>query len=735
MSDVFPQERLGVILAAALKAPGNNRRFHAAGLIDHSGAIAKDWCEQWPRLSVLDKATVRANPSQFMAQVDDIVYRGSTSGSRSDAYLFFAGTAWNQQRLQTRQAQLDWWGITPAVPIVNVASRLPPGRPGDLAVVGEINQGLLQQLRICLAQTESVIRGYPSQLCQVASYLTEPLPPIKAVICTGELLFEHQKDLLERVFQAPVIDEYGCHEGAISGMSCPERGNLHLDEQRCFYEVIDGALVVTDLWNEVMPLVRYRCGDGVALGRSPCACGRPGLVAKVLGRLEDRIQTAKGIQLTGMVPLPSLPHIDFYRLERRSPFELAAWVKLQPHLTPLDAIQAQQSLRNWVESIFGTVQLTLNFEPEQVTNPPKPEPLEDLAWVEWLTQKSIGHWLAQPRMPTGEARAAAQLLQSLLTPNVIGLHLPPAIEAAIFQLLEQPIAKHPQVESLTLRILYFACSCLTQQALAEQCYEKIRARQQRTFLTDPHLDLDQRIAALFLATQPIAWEQMDLLQPVPLDSLHIFHLLSAFETGLGFYPGDRRGNVAKKLLPPLAVLIGDLSFWAQQLTLGHLHHWQALITGCEMQPLPRHSDTPVALWLRWRHRLLTDPASPETRAMLGKLKAIATTPATEARFFVEKSYYQLLRGQPFNTPQQWLERIETHAGGLPSRPKNKTKDLTPWLPLVRALVQPCLDQGERELAYRCLGAVSLASRQNSAFERLTIAFNHKQSFLLDLAPW
>jgi hypothetical protein len=111
------------------------------------------------------------------------------------------------------------------------------------------------------------------------------------------------------------------------------------------------------------------------------------------------------------------------------------------------------------------------------------------------------------------------------------------------------------------------------------------------------------------------------------------------------------------------------------------------------------------------------------------LQAIATSPAEVARLQIESGYYQIWKNQPLD-PQEWLPLIETHAAGLSSG-TGQTADLTPWMPIVRALVGPLQQAGQGDLAYRCLVAASLSSRQQSAFERLTTRYNRKQSVLID----
>ena len=83
--------------------------------------------------------------------------------------------------------------------------------------------------------------------------LEVPLGTVAKDAETGEVLFEFQEELLKSVFQAPVINEYGCQETGISGLSCPEGGRLHLDIDRCLYEIIDGELVME---GEIAPVVK-----------------------------------------------------------------------------------------------------------------------------------------------------------------------------------------------------------------------------------------------------------------------------------------------------------------------------------------------------------------------------------------------------------------------------------------------------------------------------------------------
>ena len=65
-----------------------------------------------------------------------------------------------------------------------------------------------------------------------------------------------------------------------------------------------GELVATGLVNSVMPLIRYRTGDRVRLGREPCECGRAfPVLAEVEGRIDDTLYRQDGTPVGRLDPV------------------------------------------------------------------------------------------------------------------------------------------------------------------------------------------------------------------------------------------------------------------------------------------------------------------------------------------------------------------------------------------------------------------------------------------------
>jgi phenylacetate-CoA ligase len=121
--------------------------------------------------------------------------------------------------------------------------------------------------------------------------------------------------VIEAVFGCPVFNRYGCREVGIIASECPAHDGLHVAAEGLVVEVLCdgrparpgelGAVVVTDLLNRAMPLIRYRVGDAAVPEDRPCACGR-GLprLRSVTGRVADFLVGADGRLVAG----PFLAH-------------------------------------------------------------------------------------------------------------------------------------------------------------------------------------------------------------------------------------------------------------------------------------------------------------------------------------------------------------------------------------------------------------------------------------------
>ncbi|MEZ0536986.1 phenylacetate--CoA ligase family protein [Caldicellulosiruptoraceae bacterium PP1] len=156
------------------------------------------------------------------------------------------------------------------------------------------------------------IYGYPSYIYQFAKLMLENNKrfsfKLKGVVTTAENLYGHQRELIEKAFDCPVINEYGARDAGILAFQC-KNNKMHLNILNAFYEIIDkdtkkekkdleqGLIVVTDLHNYIMPRLRYVLGDVVTFSNSKCSCGiETPILKEIDGRDDEFFLTKTGEQ-------------------------------------------------------------------------------------------------------------------------------------------------------------------------------------------------------------------------------------------------------------------------------------------------------------------------------------------------------------------------------------------------------------------------------------------------------
>jgi phenylacetate-CoA ligase len=155
--------------------------------------------------------------------------------------------------------------------------------------------------------------GYVSMLCDYARFCSNKLDNIsitpRCIITTAEVLTSRQKKILQSVFKTKVYNEYGCGELGTIAHEC-EHGNMHISAENMIVEILDGnricedgelgEIVVTELNNLAMPLIRYRLGDYASISAKACKCGRQlPILNEVKGREYDTITLANGKKIHG----------------------------------------------------------------------------------------------------------------------------------------------------------------------------------------------------------------------------------------------------------------------------------------------------------------------------------------------------------------------------------------------------------------------------------------------------
>jgi len=147
-------------------------------------------------------------------------------------------------------------------------------------------KNFLKFIRIINKFKPTFVYGYAQSVFEFAKFIVDEKIDIrhlkfKAVIVTGEMIFDWQRKIIKQAFGCPVVNEYGCTEVGIIGIECP-MGGMHIMSDALFVEFLkngkmidsQGEIVVTELNNFYSPLIRYKVGDKGILSNSLCPCGR-----------------------------------------------------------------------------------------------------------------------------------------------------------------------------------------------------------------------------------------------------------------------------------------------------------------------------------------------------------------------------------------------------------------------------------------------------------------------------
>ena len=148
-----------------------------------------------------------------------------------------------------------------------------------------------------------------------------------SIITTAEVLLPGQREFLEETFGGQVFNRYGCREVSVIASECDRHRGMHVSAETFVVEIVPhptvappaGRVVLTDLLNFSMPLIRYEIGDVAAwLEEQQCPCGRNlPLLSEVQGRTTDFLILQDGRHISGpaltlvVADMPEVRQVQF----------------------------------------------------------------------------------------------------------------------------------------------------------------------------------------------------------------------------------------------------------------------------------------------------------------------------------------------------------------------------------------------------------------------------------------
>ncbi len=172
--------------------------------------------------------------------------------------------------------------------------------------------------------------GYVSAFTQICKYLDKiQAPPIDcgvtSIIAVAEGLSDYCRQSMEKYFGVPVVSRYSNMENGILAQEYPGQRHFNINWASYVIEILHedrdepvpygtpGRIVLTDLFNYVMPMIRYDTGD---LGIMDLDDSGTPVLKSVLGRSADMIYDTHGemINPTIVLELKYYPEIRQFQL-------------------------------------------------------------------------------------------------------------------------------------------------------------------------------------------------------------------------------------------------------------------------------------------------------------------------------------------------------------------------------------------------------------------------------------
>lgn len=204
------------------------------------------------------------------------------------------------------------------------------------------------------------ISGYPFALRKLAEAQDEGELHItpKILQSGGDPLLQHDKDYIQKVFNAQIINVYAASEFLLIGLGKDAYGGMYLMENNLLFEINATCTLITNLFNYTLPLIRYRMADRLQpiedtlhilpFTKVKSIIGRTELVPIFINERgeEDFISDA-------IITEIFIKNITKFQMHLISKKDFVFKVCLEPHIKKTEAHDAIKQLEKKLRSILG----------------------------------------------------------------------------------------------------------------------------------------------------------------------------------------------------------------------------------------------------------------------------------------------------------------------------------------------------------------------------------------------
>jgi len=330
----WPEERLielqQMLLSALLSHAKDNSDYYSEALREFDsftpGQLTDDLVSKLP---IASRQTLQTEGDRFIVLEHDpshgTLSEFKTSGSTSKP----VAVTWNQYAYSFVHAKTfryhQWHGSEPTrkMSSLKVCPRDADGNevgsntrdwyplmPGGKWVQQTVTWPIARQMEWLQQEDPHYLLTYPTNAAALVRHAQEngiSLPRLERIDLYGEMMDEELPSLARDVFDCAVGDKYSSREIGEMATQCPVSGLYHVQSETVYLEIrkTDGSLanegeigqvIVTNLHNTAMPIIRYAIEDYAEVGPAcPCGRGLPTL-RRIMGRSRNMMRLENGDQ-------------------------------------------------------------------------------------------------------------------------------------------------------------------------------------------------------------------------------------------------------------------------------------------------------------------------------------------------------------------------------------------------------------------------------------------------------
>jgi len=339
--------------------------------------------EDLSKIPPLTRTDVQANIDDLIAKNFNLkkAYKGASSGSTGQPVFYYhdtnalaAGQAahylgWSLAGWEFGDRGLHIWGNPTVVNYEwkKFSSKLKAifFNYDKFAAYKLIEAEKFEELLYLIKKRDYIfLDGYTNAIYLFAKYVKEKdikLRKFKYIFTTAENLHDYQRDLIKDVL-GPIYDEYACGEILGVAYECKFCKKYHITDPHVVVEfdnkivTNDGSksLLITDLDNYAMPLIRYQNGDLAVQEKENNCKIRYNSISSISGRTSDIINLPEGGNLVvpsffGSTLLKRLDNIIQYQIERVRKDKIIVKLVVNDNFNDTDKAKISISLKKYLK--------------------------------------------------------------------------------------------------------------------------------------------------------------------------------------------------------------------------------------------------------------------------------------------------------------------------------------------------------------------------------------------------